>query len=157
MSLSSITCDSLIHYLFVRKNCFSLTMSNEWLQRRMESLAARRKISANCGKSSDFKRFSYRGPAWQMAGLRFPDAPRCGGRCACFWRSNTRRRCVMQRRRGRPIDAGVVGDENAGPHIAGVVIDDPHFAITEPREGKQYSINQWLLHFLALFQHSLCP
>ena len=53
----------------------------------------------------------------------------------------------VQRRRGRPIDAGVVGDENARPRIARVVIDDPHFAITEPREGKQYFINQWLLHF----------
>ena len=53
----------------------------------------------------------------------------------------------MQRRRGRPIDAGVVGDEDARPHIAGVVIDDSHFAITEPREGKQYFINQRLLHF----------
>ena len=28
---SNTTTDSLIHYLFVRKNCFSLIMSNEWL------------------------------------------------------------------------------------------------------------------------------
>ena len=63
----------------------------------------------------------------------------------------------MQRRRGRPIDAGVVGDENARPRIAGVVIDDPHVAITEPREGKQYFINQWLLHFFDAIPAFLCP
>lgn len=38
-------------------------------------------------------------------------------------------------------DAGVVGEENARPHIAGAVIDDPHFAITEPGEG--YALFCW--------------
>jgi hypothetical protein len=51
-----------------------------------------------------------------MAGLRFSDSH-------AF--------CVVI-----PVDdAGVANDENARPHIAMVVIDDPYFAITEPGEG----------------------